>query len=469
MKTRLICLALFASLVSSVPAQNASTQAPGSNYRNIKLEDFPRDENGYLKEDVWKFIEEYAKTNPNTNDARVVARRPEFKAYMAKYADWKAPEPPALPQGKLRNLAEKPAKPRFPLTGKVWPQKEGEASVCLWEDDKLAAMSLGIDDNCATDAPFWKELSKKYGQLNITWNLVTKGIDTGKETLAGTWAFWQGMIKDGYHVASHSMMHCADPVPADGWRGWDWEASESKRLMDANLGGFITKTFIYPGSGVYAFSTTRKGGEDYRKAVAKYYAAARGGGAFGINQANMIDYMEIHSTTGSVESLVSDQPNPAWMADQKIKNLLVPDPNNKCYRGWANIFIHYVNGGKDFETSSFGIAYCKLLAFYNEHRADLWTGFFDDVALYGQERDTATLVTNEATSAKIAFTLTSQMDPTVFNYPLAVKVRVYDAWKGATATQNGKLLPVQVIEYDKHSFVLVKAVPDQGKVILTPK
>ena len=183
----------------------------------------------------------------------------------------------------------------------------------------------------------------------------------------------------------------------------------------------------------------------------------------------MIDYMEIHSTTGAVESLVSDQPNPAWMADQKIKNLFDPDPNNKCYRGWANIFIHFVNAGKDFDKSLFGTAYCKLLAFYNEHREDLWTGFFDDVALYGEERDTAMLVTNQTSSAKIVFTLTSQMDPSVFNYPLTVKIRIYDGWKGAVATQNGKSLPVQVIEHDKQFFALVKAAPDQGQVILTPK
>ncbi|RYX83822.1 hypothetical protein EON83_12810 [bacterium] len=431
------------------------------------MDNFPRDANGYLKVEVWKLIEEYAKTNPNTNEARSVTRRAEGIQYLAKYAGWVAPQPPAPPSGKLRNLAEKPVKPRFLLTGKSWPRQGGEASVCLWEDDKLAAMSLGIDDNCSGDVEFWKGLSKKYGQLNITWNLVVKGIDTGKEANAGTWNFWRALTKEGYHVASHSVTHCSDPVPADGWLGYDWEASESKRLMDANLDGFVTKVFVYPGAGVGAFATPRKHVEIYRQAAGKYYAAARGGGAFGINQANMIDYLDIHSTTGGVESLLSDTPNPAWMADQKIKNLF--DPNNKCYRGWANIFIHFINQGKDFDTNPYDIAYGKLLAFYNDHREDLWTGFFDDVALYGQERDTATLVTDEASSRKIALTLTSRMDPSVFNYPLTVKVRLYDTWRSITATQDGNVLPVQMIEYEDHAYALVKAAPDRGQVILMPK
>lgn len=468
MKVSVVCIACCAQILGCVAVQSSLAQTASSNYGNMKLEDFPRDEKGYLKEDVWKLIEEYAKTNPNTNEARGLGLRANCKAFMSKYANWTVAEPPAPPQKKLRNLAEKPTKPRFPLTGKVWPQKEGDASVCLWEDDKLAAMTLGIDDNCSGDVPFWKGLSKKYGKLNITWNLVVGNIEM-KTSNAGTWDFWRELTKEGYHVASHSMMHNGDPVPADGWRGFEWEAGESKRLMDANLNGFVTKTFAYYGSGFNAFSTFGKHLPILRQAVTKYYAAARGGGAFGINQANMIDYMDVHATTGGVDALLSDKPNANWMADQKLKNLFDPNPNNKAYRGWANIFIHFVNGGKEFDTNQGQIIYGKALAFYNEHRADLWNGFFDDVALYGEERDTATLVTNTTTSTKIAFTLTSQMDPAVFDYPLTVKVRIYDSWKNATATQNGKSVPVQVIQHDNHSFALVKAVPDQGQVILAPK
>jgi len=35
----------------------------------------------------------------------------------------------------------------------------------------------------------------------------------------------------------------------------------------------------------------------------------------------------------------------------------------------------------------------KALEFFAKHRDDIWSGCIDDVAMYGQERDTATLKT----------------------------------------------------------------------------
>lgn len=43
-------------------------------------------------------------------------------------------------------LAESPDRPRFELRDRDWPGKVGEASVCLWKDDALAACSITIDD-----------------------------------------------------------------------------------------------------------------------------------------------------------------------------------------------------------------------------------------------------------------------------------------------------------------------------------
>lgn len=464
-------LALLAAVALAATAQEPAKPAPAP---RPKLQDLPRDEKGFLKPEVWDLIEADAKANPNSNEARAVKSRPIMQAYYATFANWTAPEPPAPPPGRLRNLSDTPKQPRFPLTGKVWPANPGEASICLWEDDKLAAMSLGVDDNLASDLPYWKELSKKYGGLNITWNLVTcnidGAIDKGRVGSAGTWAIWNQMRAEGYHLASHSVTHLSDPVPADGWLGPDWEAAESIRALDSHLPGQKTTLFVYPGAGVHYFGIL--GGyypnSTWRHSIVKYYAAARGGGGEAINPANMIDYFNIHATTGSVPDLLGST-NPR-LASQNLNKLFDPDPKNPNYRGWANIFIHFINSGKDFDTNAFTVAYGKVLAFYNEHRADLWTGFLDDVALYGQERDTASLTTEPAAAGRLAFTLTTKMDPAVFDYPLTVKVRLPDAWTDAKALQNDTLaLPVQVIRHENAPYALVKVVPDRGRVVLTPR
>ncbi len=474
MKRTFASLALFAAAALSAAAQEpAKTAAAPAPPARTKLQELPRDEKGFLKPEVWALIEADAKANPTSNEARALQSRPMIKAYYATYATWTAPEPPAPPPGRLRNLSDTPKTPRFPLTGKVWPAKPGEASVCLWEDDKLAAMSLGVDDNSAGDLPYWRELSKKYGGLAITWNLITcninGAIDKGRGPSAGSWAAWKQLRDEGYHLVSHSVTHLHDPVPADGWPGPDWEAAESIRTLDSHLPGQKTKLFVYPGAGVSYFGIL--GGyypnSSWRPAIVKYYAAARGGGGEAINPANQIDYFNIHATTGSVPDLLGST-NPR-MASQNLNKLFDPDPKNPNYRGWANIFIHFINNGKDFDTNPFTIAYGKTLAFYNDHRADLWTGFIDDVALYGQERDTATLTPEPAGAAELAFTLTTQMDPAVFDYPLTVKVRLPDAWQAAAAAQNHAVLPVQVIRHEGAPYALVKVVPDRGRVTLAPR
>jgi len=200
MKPYSILIAFSLCTVALVRGQEADTPpptAPGVRdaYLSTQLKDFPHDVNGFLKPEIWDIVAAEAKLRPGTNEERILLERKVMKDFYATYKDWKAPEPTPVAPGKLRNLPDVPKTPRFPLTDKVWPEKAGDSSICLWEDDKLAAMSLGVDDNCATDLPYWKELSKKYGGLSITWNLIADNIDgaieKGRGPMAGSWATWQ--------------------------------------------------------------------------------------------------------------------------------------------------------------------------------------------------------------------------------------------------------------------------------------
>ncbi|XHR28882.1 MAG: hypothetical protein ACFUZC_23575 [Chthoniobacteraceae bacterium] len=469
MKTVSILLLLAAFPTGILPAQ----EKPALDYNSIRLESLPRDARGYLKPEIWDIVEAEAKIHPTANEARAIESRPIYQGYYATYAHWTPPEQPKVKEGRLRNLSETPKEPRFPLTDKVWPERPGDASVCLWEGDKLAAMSLSIDDNCAADIPYWKELSKKYGGLNLTWNIITANVDGAidkpRGPMSGTWDTWRNLFAEGFHITSHSVTHLGDPVPADGWPGAEWEAAESIRHIDSHLPGHKTTMFVYPGAGVRVFGILGAyyPNSTWRADIVKHYASARGGGGQPINEANQIDYFNIHSTTSILGILESADPK---NAPYNLNNLFAADPASpfhRYYRGWASVFIHYINAGKAFDTAPYTVAYGKVLAFYNDHRADLWTGFLDDVALYGQERDTASLQTTEASEARISFNLTTKMDPDIFSYPLTVKVRLPGSWKSATALQNGQPLPVETILNNGAPYALVKAVPDRGLVTLT--
>ncbi len=433
-----------------------------------------RDEKGFHTVEVWKVIEEKARAKPGSNEHVAVLDRPKYRAYFAeRYRAWKAPEPPPPSEGKLRNLSETPQTPRFPLQGKHWPAHPGEASICLWEDDRLAAVSISIDDNQLQDVPFWKELSKRYGGLKLTFNLIVTPIDTdfrGRKHLFGDWQQWRELARPDadfrIHVASHSMTHMNCPVAADGWPGLEWEAAESKRLIEEHL-KVPVRMFVAPGPGVADFNIDLN---LWREPVIKHYAAARMGAQKLINPANQIDYFRIQTTSALgmiMERKWEAEPRYGHLAPQHPDNLLDSNPKNPNYRGWLNLYFHGIGAGADWDAARWqGVR----LAFewIDRHRDDLWHGFMDDIALYGQERDTGEVATVSVADRRIELSLTSRMDPAVFDYPLTVKVRLPDDWKACGATQASQAIPVTLISHERASFALIRARPDRGSIVVTP-
>ncbi len=333
------------------------------------------------------------------------------------------------------NLAEVPKNPRFKITDKVWPEKAGNASICLWDDDKLVALSVTVDDNSAPDVDWWLEKTKAY-KFPVTWFVISGNV-TPQESYGGTWALWARVLKEGQNVESHSVTHFKDTGP--GWKGIDWEYAHSQDQLDANLPGHKVRFLAYPGG---------KGSDNNDPAVAaKYYNAARGNVGT-LNAANKISYMR----TNSVSSVNVGNLKAPWADPYKLF-----EPKNLYYRGWSIQLFHRVGDPAKVQ---------PLFDFIDAKRDDLWLGQFGDVALYGQERDTATLKVEENTSDHIAFTLTDRMADDAFNTPLTVKVRLPDGWNTVTATQNSKAISASVVEHDGAKYALVKAVPDKGQALL---
>lgn len=335
-------------------------------------------------------------------------------------------------------------KPRFELKDKDWPAKPGEASICLWKDDAVAAASMGIDDNEAYNLPWWMGMCKKY-DLKPTWWLATAAVN-GPHPNGGTWEGWKKIVAAGYEVASHSVDHLNHNAPA--WDDMEVQYGDSKKAIEEHL---VVRclTLAYPGG---------KGDEKNDPAVAaKYYIAARGV-AGGINTANAIDYL---SVCGMSSFPVHEEKWPSVSLHMVFQN----ERGNKGWRGWWVGFFHWIPENDPKE-----VADCEQRFAYIRDKVksgELWLGFFSEVARYGQERDTARLTVKSANADKIVLDLTDEMDDGLFDFPLTVKVRLADAWKSAAATQNGKAVRCKVIEHQQAKFALVQVVPDRGEVVIS--
>jgi len=292
---------------------------------------------------------------------------------------------------------------------------------------------------------------KKY-DLHSTWWLVTNWIGSGGNS--GTWEIWKNVLAQGHDVQSHSVNHLNTKSPT--WTGkMDDEYGNSQKAINENVPGARCLTLAFPGGA---------GQEINDPAIAaRYYIAARGGYPF-INQANLINYSSINATSGYYV-------DEGKMFGTNMMDAFEKSPKNKFYRGWWVGFSHWIHTDKPEDMAALDLKLSKIAA--KVKTGELWLGLFREVAQYGQERDTAKLKVKSATADKIVLSLTDDMDDTLFDFPLTIKVRLDPSWKAATAKQgtnaeNMKEVGCKIVEHNGAKFALVQVVPDRGDVVLTP-
>lgn len=338
-------------------------------------------------------------------------------------------------------LAESPDRPRFELRDRDWPGKVGEASICLWKDDALAACSITIDDNTAPDHAWWQEMSKKY-DLRVTWFIVTSSVGKG---WGGTWDGWQRLHAAGHDIQSHTVNHLRTTSPT--WKGVEAEYTESIRQIEAAMPGNKVLVLAYPG------------GKDQDtlndpELAARHFIGCRGGVGL-INPANRINYVR----TNSIGELHVDDPKAPWADMQAL--FRQNSRKDSAYRGWYCSHYHQVKPEvREREEGHLAFVHQRIQS------NDLWLGLFREVVQYGQERDTAHPEVKSAAADKIVLGLTDEMDDTRFDFPLTVKVRVAPSWKAVRAEQGGRRVEARVLEHDGATYALVQVVPDRGDVSL---
>jgi len=345
----------------------------------------------------------------------------------------------------LRTLAAAPPEGRFEMSyDRVWPGKPGQAHVCLWAGDKYAAVSITIDDNCQPDHAWWIEQGDKYG-FRFTWFVVTGDIGRPTRSFLGRWDDFRKLHALGHDVQSHTVSHHKDDAqrPNEEVRA---EYRDSRTDIEENVPVAQAVCMAYPwGSGK----------DDI---AAEYYIACRG--VHGVpNRANRIDYMRTGSCNIEPETvdmlITGEHASVGWLSRPVHR------------RAWLAPVYHYVRAGRtEEEKDATQARVAKQLAHLASKKDQIWVGLFRDVACYGMERDTARLTVTADTAGEIRFSLTDDMDDTLFAYPLTIKVRLPDVWPGVVAKQGNTSVQARIVPHEGGRFALVAAVPDRGEVRL---
>ncbi|MGN0844465.1 MAG: polysaccharide deacetylase family protein [Kiritimatiellia bacterium] len=350
----------------------------------------------------------------------------------------------------LRTLG-KADKPRFEIPEITWPAAPGEADICLWKDDKYAAISITIDDNCRPDHDWWLAQAEKHG-FKLTWFVITDGVEGKNKGFSGTWADWQRLADAGHSIQSHTSNHCSakkgePPLPDEMVHAM---YRDSLAAVNTHVTNNVANCIAYPC------------GEAHEEIAAQYAIACRGvyGAPNPVNKINYLNVNEGNYSQGYINVLLGGEAdNPKWLNK----------PNKPFRRGWCAVLHHLVHHGKTPEQIAKSVSDCEQkLENLAKYKDRIWFGTFQAVAKYGQERDTARLATVSSDETRITLSLADRMDDTLFDEPLTVKVRLPDAWRGLRAVQGGASVPAKFVEHDGHPYALIDAVPDRGEIVLEP-
>lgn len=343
--------------------------------------------------------------------------------------------------------------PRLSSIFKRWDKNFGEASVCLWKDDKVAAFSVTIDDNIESETDFWKDKQIKYG-FPFTWFLITEaGTWPGFETDPAAdrfnvkdWTKYAELAQLGNFIDCHddrNWYKTPGSIPNPDSVKYITRLKATRQKVSSETESFGNKplTYAYPyGEGNVNWARTQ-------------YIAIRGTTGI-LNFADRVNYLDVNSASSS-----SVAASPSTYVDPLLNKTSILFGVN-YYRGWGSTHFHglYTDDAKAKADN--------LLQYLFARKDSIWVSGFSAIAQYGQSRDTHHLTVNSINTTEIKFTLTDEMSDDLYFYPLTVKIKVGNDWANVTATQNGKPVSAHLISYYENKYALVDAVPDRGQVIV---
>ena len=334
---------------------------------------------------------------------------------------------------------------RFEITDKIWSQTIGDASVCLWSDDKLGAITITIDDNNEQDIPFWMTMQEKYG-FNFTWFLMT---EADEKYNVKCWNCFKQLAESGNAIQGHDDRNWYESpkgkeknIPI---KKYIRRLKATQEKIDSEINNQKCLTYAYPW------------GEGNDIEVSKLFIATRD--VIGLpNQANRINYNHVNSISNlhiyKDKTSINKYVLPVLTKTETIEGL-------NYYRGWLSTHFHHVNFEEAHTKTNFFLDYLK------QKEDKLWIGTFPDVAKYSQEYATHSLKVDSISDTAISFTLTDEMLDEIYDYPLTVKIRLANNWTLLKATQNGEPIESKIISYNHNKYALVKVIPDKGRVNLT--
>ncbi len=295
-------------------------------------------------------------------------------------------------------------------------------------DNKAAAVSFTFDDGLQSQLNVAVPLLDAFG-FKATFGIIagaTPNIDGETppypfgSNITGSWAGWRAIATRGHEIANHSLTHVrlmtvSDPVQLDQ------EFNGSADLITEQI-GTAPLTFVFP----YNHYNDR-----LASLALQHHIAIRD---------DEIGYGNRLYTAGEMNAAV----------------------DNAIQHGeWMVPMLHgFAQGEYAFVDRWTFQAHLSYLA---GQSAQVWVETYGGVSRYQQERDSAQMRISELDAHRLTFTLSTPMDPAIFNRPLTVLVAtggIAATTAQATVVETGQSLPTRVTPQG----ILVNVTPGSNRV-----
>ncbi len=305
--------------------------------------------------------------------------------------------------------------------------------VGTWGDFAKGAVSFTFDDNTSNQLTVAQPMFDQFG-FHMTMFVV---IDWLGDKLAN----YVEPFKAGHEIASHSVSHKDNPMKTS-------ELGPSQEAIRKKIPGEMAVTIAYP-------NCPSPGDAE----VKKYYIAGRicNGSPNGKTPSN---FMQISSTIVGSSGVNTG------------KGLIDIAKQAASQGGWNVYLLHGmspVNQGESNYSQTSPSALKECLEHLDKNRTEVWVETFGNVARYIKERNAATVKEISSSTDKIVVSVTDDLPDSIFNFPLSIRRPMPDNWETVFVLQNDKQIEDSIVTVNNKKYVLFKAVPNGGDVVLSEK
>ena len=306
------------------------------------------------------------------------------------------------------------------------------------------------------------ELYVKYGLVGGL-GTVVKNLYSDKEYSSpkyDTVAKWQEYLDTGrWKIINHSLTHKTYMETVNGSLQVNEDRLYEELVLSAELlrelfpeERVITYAMTGTQSAIGSSSDPNNIRECERELIAEYYV----GGRFKAAGATAFDEIQWNNMPYNLLS----RANLSWL----LNNIDKAANEGKYFM----VYNHYVIEDDLFGTVnesswtnySTAKALCERVSRYVSEGL-IWNAHFEDAILYMRERETASVMA-EYKDGAIKILLTDEMDNTVYNHKLTLKVSVPENFKAVKITQVDDVSYAAVQYDDNGAYVLADILPDNG-------